>query len=294
MGQRAPVRCSAAAVVAVVVEVSGLLSTLGLTADAVAARRSAVGGSDANTLMSGNADRIVRLWREKRGELPGEDLSDNLAVQMGSYTEALNVAWFEKMTGLAVSAQGKVVRRDWDGHPMSATLDGLTSDAAVFEAKHCGVRNTDAELFARYVPQLTHNCLCAGLNRAWLSVFKGNGDWCVFEYALDANYAAALLEAEAAFWACVQSGEPPHPLPEPPVKTPKPVGVVEYDMTTSNAWAANAADYIETMLAADRHDQAKKELKALVPDDASKCFGHGIIINRDKRGALRFAAAQGE
>jgi hypothetical protein len=34
---------------------------------------------------------------------------------------------------------------------------------------------------------------------------------------------------------------------------------------------------------------AKKELKALVPADASKCFGHGIIIKRDKRGALRFA-----
>lgn len=284
-----------------------LLATLGLSAEAIAARRSIIGGSDANTIMGGNAERIIRLWREKRGELPGEDLSDNLAVQMGSFTEPLNIAWFEKMTGRRVIHPGSVRRRLWSGHPMAATLDGIVAEApdpddprkvwlceAVFEAKHCGTRSTDAEIFARYVPQLTHNCLCAGMDRAWLSCFKGNGDWCVFEYALDANYAAALVDAEAEFWRCVQDGTPPVPLPVDSVKVPKPVGVVEYDMTTSNAWSVHAASYLETMLAADRHEHARKELKSLVPDDASKCFGHGITITRTKAGALRFATAQGE
>ena len=180
---------------------------------------------------------------------------------------------------------------------MTATLDGVVKcDGAtlgIFEAKHCGVRNTDAELFARYVPQLTHNCLCADERRAWLSVFKGNGDWVMFEYALDDDYAEVLVEAEAEFWRCVENGEPPVPLPLDAVKVPKPVGVVEIDMTTSNAWAAYAGDLIETMLAADRYETARKELKLLVPADASKAFGHGVTINRDKRGALRFAT-QGE
>jgi predicted phage-related endonuclease len=272
-----------------------MLDTLGLSAEAKAARRHSIGGSDANIIMSGDADKLIRLWRENRGEAEPEDLSDNLAVVMGSFTEPLNVAWFEKQTGYNVTRRGEVVKYDNAGLPMSATLDGWVADPvgqdvnAIFEAKHCGVRNTDAELFERYVPQLTHNCIVAGEARAFLSCFKGNGDWMMMEYALDDDYAAALIEAERAFWACVQSGEPPAPLPPPPA--PKPVGVKEYDLTGSNAWASLCADYLETILPAQRHELAKKGLKELVPADASKCFGHGVIINRDKRGALRFATA---
>jgi hypothetical protein len=259
--------------------VNALLSTLGLSAEQLLLRKDALGGSDANTIMGGDEKKLLRLWREKRGEAEPEDLSDILAVQMGSFTEPLNVA-----------------RRDWNGHPMAATLDGecgFDGPDAVFEAKHCGTRSTDAEIFARYVPQLTHNCLCAGRSRAFLSVFKGNGDWVMFEYALDEDYAERLIAAEAAFWECVRTGTPPCPVEAEP--TPKPVGVVEYDMQAlgNNAWANFAGEYLETRLAADRHESAKKELKALVPEDASKCFGHGIIIKRDKRGALRFSY-QGE
>jgi predicted phage-related endonuclease len=256
------------------------------------ARRDFIGGSDANTIMSGNPDRLIRLWREKRGEIEPEDLSDNLAVQMGSFTEPLNVAWFEKNTGNIVQDGGRIV-----SHPkiayMRATLDGMVYDPlsdeclGVFEAKHCGVRNTDAELFERYVPQLTHNCLCASETVAFLSCFKGNGDWCLMEYELDEAYAAALIEAEAHFWACVQSGEPPAPLPPPPM--PKPKGVKVYDMTGQNEWASLAVEYVETVLPAQRHEAAKKGLKDLVPDDASQCTGHGVTINRTKAGALRFA-----
>jgi len=274
-----------------------LLSTLGLSAEAISKRGASIGGSDANTIMSGNADRLIQLWREKRGEAEPEDLSNNLAVQMGSFTEPLNIAWFEKQTGRKVMQLhglpgGGMIPADQRPLPyMTCTLDGWVAEhgdlpEAVFEAKHTGVRQTDSELFARYVPQLTHNCLCTGATVAFLSVFKGNGDWFVMEYDLDAGYAAALVEAEAQFWNCVRTGEPPAPLPAPPA--PKPKGVIEYDMTGSNEWAAHAADYADTILAADRHEIARKGLKELVPADASKATGHGITISRDKRGALRF------
>lgn len=265
-----------------------ILSTLGLSAEQKALRKDAIGGSDANIIMGGDEKKLLRLWREKRGEVESEDLSDVLAVQMGSFTEPFNVAWFEKNTGIVVErinlpgcARGPSFMR--------CTLDGWIADVeAVFEAKHCGTRSTDAEIFARYVPQLTHNCLCAGRSRAFLSVFKGNGDWVMFEYELDDAYAERLIAAEADFWECVRTGKPPCAVPSEP--TPKPVGVVEYNMEAlgNNAWANFAGEYLETKLAADRHESAKKELKALVPDDASKCFGHGIEVRRDKRGALRF------
>lgn len=276
-----------------------ILSTLGLSAEAKALRKDAIGGSDANTIMGGDEKKLLRLWKEKRGEAEAEDLSDILAVQMGSFTEPFNAAWFEKNTGYRVIGSGKIASHPTIPH-MRATLDGEVvndfgmdseMELGVFEAKHCGTRSTDAELFARYVPQLTHNCLCAGHERAFLSCFKGNGDWVMFEYEIDLAYAQRLVAAEADFWECVRTGKPPCAVPSEP--TPKPVGVVEYNMDGNNAWASFAGEYLETKLAADRHDSAKKELKALVPDDASKCFGHGLIIKRDKRGALRFAE-QGE
>jgi predicted phage-related endonuclease len=278
---------------------NALLDNLGLSKDAIAARKSTIGGSDANTIMSGNADRLIRLWREKRGEVEGEDLSDVLAVQMGSFTEPFNIAWFEKQTGRKVilpsAMAGGGIRRDKPEPFMSCTLDGWVAEQgdlpeAVFEAKHTGTRSTDAEVFARYVPQLTHNCLCTGAQGAFLSVFKGNGDWVMFEYDVDPGYAAHLVQAERDFWEHVRTGTPPAPLP--PIATPRPKGVIEYDMTGSNEWAASAADYLETVLAADRHEIAKKTLKSLVPDDASKCAGHGIAIARDKRGALRFGKGE--
>lgn len=276
------------------------LATLGLSAEAVILRRDAIGGSDANTIMSGDEKRLLRLWKEKRGESVPEDLSDNLAVQMGSFTEPLNIAWFEKNTGRCVvtpdALVGKGIFKGIEPF-MRCTVDGIVAGIddmpdALFEAKHCGFRSTDAEIFARYVPQLTHNLLCVRMFTAFLSCFKGNGDWVVFEYALDPEYVTRLIEAETAFWACVKSGMPPCPVPAEP--TPKPVGVVEYDMAGNNAWAVHCGTYLETKLAADRHADAKDELKELVPADASKCFGGGIIIKRDKRGALRFSTTEGE
>jgi hypothetical protein len=39
---------------------------------------------------------LVRLWKEKRGEVGPEDLSGNLIVQLGLVTEDLNRQWYER------------------------------------------------------------------------------------------------------------------------------------------------------------------------------------------------------
>jgi predicted phage-related endonuclease len=53
-------------------------------------RRYFIGGSDARIIMGNDEDNLVRLWREKRGEIEPEDLSQNLIVQLGTVTEDLN------------------------------------------------------------------------------------------------------------------------------------------------------------------------------------------------------------
>ena len=65
-------------------------------------RRSFIGGSDARVIMGSDEAMLVRLWREKRGEVEPEDLSDNLIVQLGTVTEDLNRRWYERNTGQSV------------------------------------------------------------------------------------------------------------------------------------------------------------------------------------------------
>ena len=65
-------------------------------------RRSFIGGSDARIIMGKDESSVVRIWREKRGEVEPEDLSDNLIVQLGTVTEDLNRRWYERNTGHAV------------------------------------------------------------------------------------------------------------------------------------------------------------------------------------------------
>ena len=260
------------------------LASLGLSAAAIAERVNGIGGSDANTILSGSGERILRLWREKRGEEHPEDLSDNLQVMLGCWTEAFNRQWYEKQCGQKVTRVGERLHcpmRSW----RSATLDGcVEAKGAIWEAKHTSPFVKPEELLARYMPQLQHNTAVAGCEVALLSVLYGNGKWEVYEVASDWMYQEDLLEAEMRFWHCVLSGEPPaisiisH--------APKPVGVREVCMTGHNAWAAFAADWLEHREAAKTHATATSSLKELVEDNAARAFGHGIEAKRSKAGAV--------
>jgi predicted phage-related endonuclease len=53
-------------------------------------RRSFIGGSDARIILGEDEAALVRLWKEKRGEIDPEDLSGDLLVQLGAVTEQLN------------------------------------------------------------------------------------------------------------------------------------------------------------------------------------------------------------
>jgi len=62
-------------------------------------RRAFIGGSDARTIMGDDEAALLRLWKEKRGEVETVDLSGDLLVQLGTVTEQLNRHWYEKNTG---------------------------------------------------------------------------------------------------------------------------------------------------------------------------------------------------
>jgi predicted phage-related endonuclease len=247
-------------------------------------RRECIGGSDANIILSGEPDRVLRLWREKRGEEQPEDLSAVLPVMLGSWTEAFNRQWYERQTGQGVSLVGHAYTSPEHGW-RRCTLDGyVDAENAVFEAKHVNAFSRPEEVLARYMPQLQHNMAVMGFELALLSVIFGNHKWEVYEIAADWLYQDQLFAAEERFWACVQSGARPVAVEPPPV--PRPSATRELCFEGNNAWATAAADWLETKVAAKRHVDAGASIKDQMEADVVRAFGHGIEAKRSKSGAV--------
>ena len=251
-------------------------------------RRSFIGGSDARIIMGSDEGALLRLWREKRGEVEPEDLSANLIVQLGLVTEALNRNWYERNTGQTVECVQHRLR-----HPvlrwMGATLDGIVAGSrAVFEAKFMLPWSFSEEAAAeKHMAQLQHNMWVTNSRLAALSVITGGGKWVEIKISADPLYQHLLLTAEKKFWRCVGSGEPPRLFDvEPPRPRIEAVRIV--DMSTSNAWAEFAAVFRSTRDAFLEHEKAKTELKDLMPEDAKEAIGHGIRAKRSKSGAISF------
>ena len=251
-------------------------------------RQSFIGGSDARIIMGSDEAALLRLWREKRGEAEPEDLSDNLIVQLGLVTEPLNRHWFERNTGHVITQVQRRVQ-----HPvirwMAATLDGMVEQGgAVFEAKFMLPWSFSEVVAAeKYMPQLQHNMWVSNATEALLSIITGGGKWVEIKISADPLYQHLLLTAEKKFWRCVQSGEPPSLFcVEPPQARIEAVRIV--DMSASNAWAEFSNVFRRTRAAYLEHENAKAELKGLMPEDAKEAIGHGIRAKRSKSGAVSF------
>jgi predicted phage-related endonuclease len=251
-------------------------------------RRSFIGGSDARIIMSDDENALLRLWREKRGEVEPEDLSGNLIVQLGVVTEPLNRNWYERNTGRAIKDVQQRVK-----HPvikwLAATLDGVVEGTgAVFEAKFMLPWSFSEEGAAeKHMAQLQHNMWVTNTKDAVLSIITGGGKWVEITIAADCLYQHLLLTAEKKFWRCVESGETPRLFgAEPPRPRIEAIRIV--DMSSSNAWAEFAGMFRQTRTAFLQHENAKTELKRLMPEDAKEAIGHGLRAKRSKSGAISF------
>ncbi len=246
------------------------------------------GGSDARIIMGADEAALLRLWRQKRGEAEPEDLSGNLIVQLGVATEGLNRRWYEANSGQVIADIQKHIR-----HPglrwMAATLDGrVASSGAVFEAKFMLPWAFSEEAAAeKYMPQLQHNMWVVAARASVLSVITGGGKWVEIKVHADPLYQHLIVTAERKFWRCVESGEPPALFGvEPPKPRIEAVRIV--DMSSSNAWGEFAGVFARTRPAHLEHEQAKAELKSLMPEDAQQAIGHGVRAKRSKSGAISF------
>jgi predicted phage-related endonuclease len=257
-------------------------------------RRYFIGGSDARIIMGADESALLRLWREKRGEVEPEDLSANLVVQLGVATEDLNRRWYQAKSGQVLTDVQRQIR-----HPvlrwMSATLDGrVEATGAVFEAKFMLPWSFSEEAAAeKYMAQLQHNMWVVVARSAVLSVITGGGKWVEITTHADPLYQHLIITAERKFWRCVESGEPPRLFGvEPPKPRIEAVRIV--DMSASNTWAEFAAQFRCTRQVFLDHERSKAELKALMPEDAKEAIGHGVRARRSKSGAVSFDLVEAE
>ncbi len=279
---------------------------LGLSPEQIEARRKYVQAGDAAAIMEG---RWRQVWRIKKGIDQEENLSSVLAVQLGSYTEPMNLAWCERVTGREINyySANPLMRAIWtalhgpgslalgfyanmyeqelqisDEYPfMACNLDGMSTTPqghrCVIDAKHLG-QAYEQEIL-RYTAAMTHQATVMGVDWWALSCLIGNRKHEVVYQQVDVLYQARLIAAEREFWGYVERDEEPEDRTEPappPKPQPKRREILLDRMPESEKpnWAPEfvtlARDFAGTHAAATRHAIVRDEMKRLVPEDVGK------------------------
>ena len=293
------------------------MNGLGLSPEALARRRNFIQGSDAARIVSGE---WRELWREKKGLTKPVDLSRELRVQLGSYTEPFNLAWMRQETGREITyfSENTLMRAAWSAltegfardnehrkHPtipyLAANLDAISTSktgAPMYVDAKWLSRSSEAEIL-RYTPQMTHCALVCGVEWWGLSVIAG-GKWELIEQEIDPYFAAAYLESCRLFWEYVEEDREPGDSFSPmPLPKPRPtLRIVQLDDQFRDVWASfNWAPeairairtFAETEVAHRSHMVARDHIKAVVPEDVGKLTKGRFTYSRSKVGAVTMA-----
>jgi predicted phage-related endonuclease len=254
-----------------------------LTAEQLEKRKNKLTASRVACLMRGDKYEIDRLYQEMIGEQQPEDLRHVWPVRLGEATEQLNLDWFEEKNRLEVTLRGEVqvhVEHTW----AACTLDGwVTHTREPIEAKHVGGREPLEIVIERYQPQMQWIMFVTEAKNCILSVIMGASEPIVEIIERDDAYIEEMFKRGKQFMWHVENRVPPvelEPVP-PPVDATK-----VYDMTSNNQWMSSAFEWLETVDEAAANKDAEKILKSLVPTDAKKCNGGGVMITRNRAGAL--------
>lgn len=253
-------------------------------------RKGFIGGSDTVQIMQ---DKWQELWMIKTGREEPENLSHNLAVQMGSFTEDFNIRWFSEQHSMDVIGQQKEFKSDIHGVPTKGMVDGLVvGESAILECKHTNAFNTMDNVTDYYMPQIQTYIYLAGVEGAWLSVFFGNNKWESVHISRNAEYFDAMWSLVEDFWGYVKSDIPPNKIiVRPTVSTDKiPVNdMVRRDASNENEFVSLAHDFLEHEAASKSFESAKKDLKLMVGDNEREVYVPGLLaIKRSANRSLRF------
>jgi len=231
----------------------------------------------------------LELWNIKTGRTESEDLSDNIAVQLGILTEPFNLSWFEKRNDCALEHHQREYRKAIGKVPAQGTIDAMW-DSRIVEAKHTHAFNSMDTLIEYYMPQIQLYAHLAGAEGIHLSVIFGNNKWEDAYVRYDDEYFNSMWAVVSDFWNYVLRDQQPIAVTVPQIS----IEAIEVDdmvirnATQDNAFVDAAHTYIENEAASRSFDTAKKDLKAMVADNEREVYCGTLSIKRSKNGALRF------
>lgn len=269
-----------------------------------------IGSSDARAILSGD---WLPLYKIKTGSAEPPDLSRNFAVQLGIITETLHLDFtidaLNEETGSAFRySRGTPTGQHFSvfrpAETVSSPVLGSHPDALIktgdtiypVEAKITGRWKDVEEVAHFYMPQLQHHMLCWGVDQMLLSVVIGTDAPVRAWIGASREWQEHYIKRCDEFWAHVTSQTPPPPLMVDNTKPIVPTSIADsvpingmrrQDMSKNNSFMAIASDLVATREAAMRHEAAKKELKAMVPQDVKEAYSPLVTLKRDKRGAIR-------
>ncbi|QCG99204.1 endonuclease (plasmid) [Azospirillum sp. TSA2s] len=207
-----------------------------------------------------------RLWAEKAGKVPPEDLSDNMFVAHGKRCEPAVRAWFEaKHDTMLFPACAEA------DHPIiRASFDGLTDDGIPVELKapsdsvfdEVVALREDATAFRLYSCQVQAQIFVSGTDHGYLVfgrvIEKEDGSLVVdeaveFRVDRDEAFIADMLQRAEAFMGAVNAGK--EPKKDPSRDTYSPASDEE-----KQEWEVAAMEYRD---AAAKIDALKAEIATL-------------------------------
>lgn len=258
---------------------------MALTAEQHAKRADKIGASFAPMLMAGDTDAIRREWQRLVGDPAHEekDLSGVWPVQFGSYIEAFALDWEERKSGHALTRRGEHVT-----HPtlpyLGCTLDAYREhDSTVIDCKAPGAHRKLDDVVAHYTPQMIVQRSCMEANHAALLIVHGGAEPREYPIEIDPEYETLVFERLKEFWWHVENLICPVEIPSAPAPV---IELKQYDMSDNAEWRREAEKYLQSVGASQMAADAAKHLKRLMPADAAKASGFGVIAVRNRAGAI--------
>jgi protoporphyrinogen oxidase len=245
-----------------------------------------IGGSDCVRILEGD---WLDLWQVKTGRKESEDLSSNIAVQLGSHTESFNLNWFQVQRGCLLQDHQAKFSQTIGNVPAVGTIDAKWGNEIV-EAKHTNHFNTMDAVIERYMPQVQLYAKLADADGAYLSVIFGNSKWESAYVSRNETYFDSMWAVVSDFWSYVESDREPIGIDTPAINIDKIAidHMVKRDASHDNEFISRAHDYIQNKDAAKAFDNAKSDLKAMVGDNEREVYCDLLTIKRSKSGSLLF------
>lgn len=248
-------------------------------------RKGFIGGSDCVKIMNGH---WLELWQIKTGRVQPEDLSRNIAVQLGIETESFNLSWFETENKCVLGDHQREFVTEVGVVPVKGTIDARWNNSIV-EAKHTNAMSNMDKVIEYYMPQIQLYAHIAQANGIYMSVIFGNNKWESSFVSYNEKYFNSMWAVVSDFWGYVVRDEEPIDIDTPSLDLDsiEVDQMVRRDANHDNQFIDAAVTYIQGYEQNRIFENAKKDLKNMVSHNEREVYCDYLTIKRDKRGSLR-------